>query len=104
MGKFPDEMLEATISVLPKPKGDLDSVNNYRPISLINLDVKIYAKLIAERLKTILPGIVNNDQMMSNTLNGVLANQFPREFNTKILAAWDKFLSTVSSVLESKYK
>ncbi|XP_075181379.1 hemoglobin subunit alpha-3-like isoform X2 [Anomaloglossus baeobatrachus] len=46
----------------------------------------------------------DNFKMMSNTLNGVLANQFPREFNTKILAAWDKFLSTVSSVLESKYK
>ncbi|XP_075181602.1 hemoglobin subunit alpha-5-like [Anomaloglossus baeobatrachus] len=45
-----------------------------------------------------------NFKMMSNTLNVVLANQFPREFNTKILAAWDKFLSTVFSVLESKYK
>lgn len=43
------------------PKGDKDpkQVSNYRPISLLRVDVKIYAKILASRLTTYLPKLIH---------------------------------------------
>ena len=49
------------ISLLPK-KGDLLMLKNWRPHTLLNVDYKILAKLIATRMKKVLLYIINEDQ------------------------------------------
>uniref|UniRef100_A0A803J7W0 Reverse transcriptase domain-containing protein n=1 Tax=Xenopus tropicalis TaxID=8364 RepID=A0A803J7W0_XENTR len=51
------------ITTIPKPNKDPTKVENYRPISLLNSDIKIYAKILANRLNPILRGLVANDQV-----------------------------------------
>lgn len=46
-GAFPEEMLQAIVVIIPKPDKDPTVIRNYRPISLLNTDVKIFSKVIA---------------------------------------------------------
>lgn len=59
---FPSEMLKALIITLPKPGKDLTEPQNFRPISLLDNDLKLYAKLIARRVNEVLPDFVHPDQ------------------------------------------
>ncbi|CAH2327854.1 DUF1725 domain-containing [Pelobates cultripes] len=61
-GSLPVEMLLAHVSTLPKPGISKDQCKNFRPISLLNCDAKIYAKLVSERLAPLLNKLVHNDQ------------------------------------------
>ena len=51
-------------------KGDPLSLNNYRPISLLNVDFKLISYVLAQRLKKVLPDIINQDQ------TGYVKNRF----------------------------
>ena len=51
----------AVITLLYK-KGTREDIRNWRPISLLNTDYKILSKVLAERLKKVLPEIINSDQ------------------------------------------
>lgn len=62
-GNFPEEMLQATIVTIPKQGKDPDIPTNYRPISLLNSDTKIYERLLARRLSNIVPTLVHPDQV-----------------------------------------
>lgn len=57
------------LSLLYK-KNDPLNLDNYRPITLLNVDVKIIAYALAQRLKPILPKIIHNDQ------NGYVKNRY----------------------------
>ena len=48
--------------ILLYKKGIREDIRNWRPISLSNSDVKILSKLLAERLKIVLPEIIHSDQ------------------------------------------
>ena len=50
------------ITLLPKKDKDPLLVKNYRPISLLNTDYKIIAKVMANRLKLCLHQIIHDDQ------------------------------------------
>lgn len=57
------QLLEAHITLLPKEGKDVALVSNYRPISLLNVDLKWYAKALANRLLPLLSSIVSLDQV-----------------------------------------
>lgn len=62
-GKCTRELLEAIIITIPKSDKDPSSPLNYRPISLLNSDLKMYAKILANQLITITPSLVGPDQV-----------------------------------------
>ena len=51
IGYFPDSWKESTIKLIPKTGKDPHDVNNYRPISLLEVPGKIYERIINARLK-----------------------------------------------------
>uniref|UniRef100_A0A670JBZ4 Reverse transcriptase domain-containing protein n=1 Tax=Podarcis muralis TaxID=64176 RepID=A0A670JBZ4_PODMU len=60
--EIPETWKEAFITIIPKQDSDLTQVKNYRPISLLNTDYKIFAGILAKRLKKILVRIIHEDQ------------------------------------------
>jgi len=53
---------QAIIKLLEKRGKDKRFIQNWRPISLINYDAKLLSKAMAERLKLVLPSLINHDQ------------------------------------------
>ena len=43
-GRLPNSFYKATITLVPKPDKDITKKENYRPISLISIDVKSSTK------------------------------------------------------------
>ena len=50
------------IKLIPKEDAELYFIKNWRPITLLNTDYKIAAKSIANRIKLVLPNLINHDQ------------------------------------------
>ncbi|KAG1400351.1 hypothetical protein G6F59_013187 [Rhizopus arrhizus] len=61
-GIFPRSGLSTSTALLPK-KGDLTSLKNWRPISLINTDAKIFTRLLNCRLMSVFSSRISPHQM-----------------------------------------
>lgn len=61
-GSLSEEQKLGTITLIPKKDTDRLSLSNWRPITLLNNDLKILSKAIAKRIQSVIRDIVSEDQ------------------------------------------
>ena len=61
-GEMSRSQKQAVITLIEKKRKDRLLLKNWRPISLVNVDAKIMSKVIATRIKNVLPNIIHHNQ------------------------------------------
>uniref|UniRef100_A0A3B3I0R1 Reverse transcriptase domain-containing protein n=1 Tax=Oryzias latipes TaxID=8090 RepID=A0A3B3I0R1_ORYLA len=61
-GALPPTLSQGLITLIPKPRKDPLSLDNWRPITLLNCDYKILALILANRIKPVLDTIIDENQ------------------------------------------
>jgi hypothetical protein len=91
-GTVPDDWNNTTVVLIPKVENP-EMVTQYRPISLCNVIYKVISKVLAARLKTILPEIISPNQ--SAFVPG-------RLITNNVLVAFESY-HTIKKKKEGKY-
>lgn len=61
-GSLPPTLTQASVPLLLKKGKNPTSCDTYRPLSLLNVDIKILANVLAIRLEKVLPVIISEKQ------------------------------------------
>ena len=61
-GELCTSQRQAIIKLIEKKDKDKRLIQNWRPISLLNVDVKIISKALSKRLKNVLPSLISDNQ------------------------------------------
>ena len=74
---------QAVITLTEKKGKDRSFLENWRPISLINVDAKIMSNVIATRIKNVLPDIIHynqtgfvKDRYISETIQSIVSRHY----------------------------
>ena len=62
-GTLPNSFYKATITPIPKSDKDNTKKENHRPISLMNIDAKMFNKILAERVQQHIKKVIHHDQV-----------------------------------------
>ena len=62
-GELSPSQKRSIITLLAKSGSDRQLLKNWRPISLLNIDYKIASNVLANRMKTVLPTLIHQDQV-----------------------------------------
>ena len=63
LGEFSTSQRQAVVTLVEKKGRDKRYIKNWRPISLLNVDVKVVSKVLATRLKKVISNLVSSDQI-----------------------------------------
>jgi hypothetical protein len=61
--KLPNTFCEASKTLIPKPGKDTSKKENYRPISLMNIDAKIISKIMPNQIQQHIKKIIHHNQV-----------------------------------------
>ena len=83
-GEMSSSQRKAVVTLIEKQGKDRTLIENWRPISLINVNAKISRKVIANKVKNVLPGIIHV------TLER-LSDRFLTQWNSQIMKMFLEF-------------